>query len=99
MLGLRPEEMGVAQLLEIGSSERPSLFAHRAAMPPAQARLGLLKDAHATRRICDGICEMEDQAGSAVGRVHPAFRVRAMFLLKAAYFCPPLPKVDGSPIL
>ena len=31
--------------------------------------------------------------------VYPAFRVRPMFPLKAAYFCPPLPQVDGSPIL
>ena len=58
MSGLRPEELGVAQILEIGQAERPSLSAHRAAKPPAQARLGLLKDALATRRIRDGICEM-----------------------------------------
>src|SRR2546430_15659108 len=31
--------------------------------------------------------------------VDPAFRVRPMFPLKAAYFCPPLPPVDSSPIL
>ena len=31
--------------------------------------------------------------------VDPAFRVRPMFPLQAAYFCPPLPPVDGSPIL
>ena len=31
--------------------------------------------------------------------VYPAFRVRPMFPLKAAYFCPLLPQVDGFPIL
>jgi len=31
--------------------------------------------------------------------VYPAFRVRPMFPLKAAYFCPLLPHVDGFPIL
>ena len=31
--------------------------------------------------------------------VYPAFRVRPMFPLKAASFCPLLPHVDGFPIL
>ncbi len=31
--------------------------------------------------------------------VYPAFRVRPMFPLKATYFCPLLPHVDGFPIL
>ena len=40
MSGLCPEELGVAQILEIGEAEKPSLSAHRAAKPQAQARSG-----------------------------------------------------------
>ena len=55
--GSAPEELDVAQILELGQAESPSLSAHRAARPPAQARSSLLKDVLPTRKIRCGICE------------------------------------------